>query len=131
MVLRMGDMVPSDDSFKTVSLFAAIGGADLLFNAIMLLWGTEYAADALQIAIVGVTGLVMLLLAYFGWRAHIGAVPASQVMPVAAVALMLNAADVVLAMQSGLCEASSIVVALIAACFSYVCKRTNARGGKA
>lgn len=126
----MGDAVPRDDSFKTVSLFAAIGGADLLFNAGMLLWRTEYAADVLQIAIVGITGLVMLLVAYFGWRAYAGVVPDSQVMPVAAVALMLNAADVLLAMQSGLCEASSIVVALIAACFSYVCKQINAKGGK-
>ena len=120
--------MPTDTSFKTVSIFAFVGGVDLLFNAVMLALGTTPAAETIQIAIVALTGLVTILMGYFGWRAFVGAVRAAAVLPVSVVGLMLNASNVLLAMRNGLVQTPAIIVALIVVCFSYVCRNAVRNG---
>ena len=96
-------------ALKVLSLLAVIGGIDLLITLIVLNTSGDQTPDLLHSIVMG---FVVLFAANVPVRAR-------GLLPVALVGLLVNAADVVLAILNGTAVVSVVINALIIAGISY------------
>lgn len=106
-------------ALKVLSLLAVIGGIDLLITLIVLNTSGDQAPDLLHSIVMGFVVLFAFLLGAQGIPAANVPVRARGLLPVALVGLLVNAADVVLAILNGTAVVSVVINALIIAGISY------------
>lgn len=106
-------------ALKVLSLLAVIGGIDLLITLIVLNTSGDQAPDLLHSIVMGFVVLFAFLLGEQGISAANVPVRARGLLPVALVGLLVNAADVVLAILNGTAVVSVVINALIIAGISY------------
>ncbi len=106
-------------ALKVLSLLAVIGGIDLLITLIVLNTSGDQAPDLLHSIVMGFVVLFAFLLGAQGISAANVPVRARGLLPVALVGLLVNAADVVLAILNGTAVVSVVINALIIAGISY------------
>lgn len=106
-------------ALKVLSLLAVIGGIDLLITLIVLNTSGDQAPDLLHSIVMGLVALFSFLLGAQGISAANVPVRARGLLPVALVGLLVNAADVVLAILNGTAVVSVVINALIIAGISY------------
>lgn len=106
-------------ALKVLSLLALVGGIDLVITLIVLNTSGDQAPDLLHSIVMGLVVLFALLLGAQGISAANVPVRARGLLPVALVGLLVNAADVVLAILNGTAVVSVVVNALIIAGISY------------
>lgn len=106
-------------ALKVLSLLAVIGGIDLVITLIVLNTSGDQAPDLLHSIVMGFVVLFAFLLGAQGISAASVPVRARGLLPVALVGLLVNAADVVLAILNGTAVVSVVINALIIAGISY------------
>lgn len=106
-------------ALKVLSLLALVGGIDLAITLIVLNTSGDQATDLLHSIVMGLVVLFAFLLGVQGISAANVPVRARGLLPVALVGLLVNAADVVLAILNGTAVVSVVVNALIIAGISY------------
>ena len=106
-------------ALKVLSLLALVGGIDLVITLIVLNTSGDQAPDLLHSIVMGLVVLFAFLLGTQGISAANVPVRARGLLPVALVGLLVNAADVVLAILNGTAVVSVVINALIIAGISY------------
>lgn len=106
-------------ALKVLSLLAVIGGIDLLITLIVLNTSGDQAPDLLHSIVMGFVVLFAFLLGAQGISAANVPARARALLSVALVGLLVNAADVVLAILNGTAVVSVVINALIIAGISY------------
>lgn len=106
-------------ALKVLSLLAVVGGIDLLITLIVLNTSGDQAPDLLHSIVMGFVVLFAFLLGAQAISAANVPVRARGLLPVALVGLLVNAADVVLAIMNGTAVVSVVINALIIAGISY------------
>lgn len=106
-------------ALKVLSLLALVGGIDLVITLIVLNTSGDQAPDLLHSIVMGLVVLFAFLLGVQGISAANVPVRARGLLPVALVGLLVNAADVVLAILNGTAVVSVVINALIIAGISY------------
>lgn len=106
-------------ALKVLSLLALAGGIDLVITLIVLNTSGDQAPDLLHSIVMGLVVLFAFLLGVQGISAANVPVRARGLLPVALVGLLVNAADVVLAILNGTAVVSVVINALIIAGISY------------
>lgn len=106
-------------ALKVLSLLAVVGGIDLLITLIVLNTSGDQAPDLLHSIVMGFVVLFAFLLGAQGISAANVPARACGLLPVALVGLLVNAADVVLAILGGTAVVSVVINALIIAGISY------------
>ena len=106
-------------ALKVLSLLALVGGVDLVITLIVLNTSGDQAPDLLHSIVMGLVVLFVFLLGAQGISAANVPVRARGLLPVALVGLLVNAADVVLAILNGTAVVSVVINALIIAGISY------------
>lgn len=106
-------------ALKVLSLLALVGGVDLVITLIVLNTSGDQAPDLLHSIVMGLVVLFAFLLGTQGISAANVPVRARGLLPVALVGLLVNAADVVLAILNGTAVVSVVINALIIAGISY------------
>ena len=106
-------------ALKVLSLLAVVGGIDLLITLIVLNTSGDQAPDLLHSIVMGFVVLFAFLLGAQGISAANVPVRARGLLPVALVGLLVNAADVVLAILNGTAVVWVVINALIIVGISY------------
>lgn len=106
-------------ALKVLSLLALVGGIDLVITLIVLNTSGDQAPDLLHSIVMGLVVLFAFLLGAQGISSANVPVRARGLLPVALVGLLVNAADVVLAILNGTAVVSVVINALIIAGISY------------
>lgn len=106
-------------ALKVLSLLALVGGVDLVITLIVLNTSGDQAPDLLHSIVMGLVALFAFLLGVQGISAANVPVRARGLLPVVLVGLLVNAADVVLAILNGTAVVSVVINALIIAGISY------------
>lgn len=106
---------------KVLSFIAVIGGVDLVISDIVM-QGSAPAPELLQTVIVGISALLTLVLGARGIGAANHPSRARGMLPIALVALLVDAASVVLALSSGLALVTAIIVALTTVGYAYAAR---------
>lgn len=106
-------------ALKVLSLLALVGGIDLVITLIVLNTSGDQAPDLLHSIVMGFVVLFAFLLGAQGISVANVPVRAHGLLPVALVGLLVNAADVVLAILNGTAVVSVVINALIIAGISY------------
>lgn len=106
---------------KALSFIAVVGGADLVVTDVVM-QGSSPAPEMLQTVIVGISALLTLVLGARGIAAANHPSRARVVLPIALVALLVDAASVVLALSSGLALVTAIIVALTTVGYAYAAR---------
>lgn len=106
-------------ALKVLSLLALVGGIDLAITLIVLNTSGDQTPDLLHSIVMGFVVLFAFLLGVQGISAANVPVRARGLLPVALVGLLVNAADVVLAILNGTAVVSVVINALIIAGISY------------
>lgn len=106
---------------KVLSLIAIVGGIDLVITDFAM-QGSLPAPELLQTVIVGISALLTLVLGGRGIGAANRPTRAKGLLPIALVALLVDAASVVLALQSGLALVTAIIVALTTVGYAYAAR---------
>lgn len=106
-------------ALKVLSLLALVGGIDLVITLIVLNTSGDQAPDLLHSIVMGFVVLFAFLLGAQGISVANVPVRARGLLPVALVGLLVNAADVVLAILNGTAVVSVVINALIIAGISY------------
>ena len=106
-------------ALKVLSLLALVGGVDLVITLIVLNTSGDQAPDLLHSIVMGLVVLFAFLLGAQGISAANDPVRSRGLLPVALVGLLVNAADVVLAILNGTAVVSVVINALIIAGISY------------
>lgn len=106
-------------ALKVLSLLAVVGGIDLLITLIVLNTSGDQAPDLLHSIVMGFVVLFAFLLGAQGISAANVPARARGLLPVALVGLLVNAADVVLAILGGTAVVSVVINALIIVGISY------------
>ena len=106
-------------ALKVLSLLALVGGIDLVITLIVLNTSGDQAPDLLHSIVMGLVVLFAFLLGAQGISAANVPGRARGLLPVALVGLLVNAADVVLAILNGTAVVSVVINALIIAGISY------------
>lgn len=106
-------------ALKALSLLALVGGIDLVITLIVLNTSGDQTPDLLHSIVMGFVVLFAFLLGAQGISAANFPVRARGLLPVALVGLLVNAADVVLAILNGTAVVSVVINALIIAGISY------------
>lgn len=103
---------------KVLSFIAVIGGVDLVVTDIVM-QGSSPAPELLQTVIAGISALLTLVLGARGIAAANHPSRARGMLPIVLVALLVDAASVVLALSSGLALVTAIIVALTTVGYAY------------
>lgn len=111
-------------ALKILSLLAIVGGIDLVITAVVLATGQE-PPEILNIVVMAVVAVLMLLLGAAGIGAANVPVKAAKMLPVIIVGLLASAADVVLAITSGVAAVSICINALIVVGIAYTAHMVN------
>lgn len=106
-------------ALKVLSLLALVGGIDLAITPIVFNTSGDQTPDLLHFIVMGFVVLFAFLLGVQGISAANVPVRARGLLPVALVGLLVNAADVVLAILNGTAVVSVVINALIIAGISY------------
>lgn len=97
---------------KVFCILSLVAAVDLVVTGVVLI-ATGEAPEPLQLAAMGVSALLSVLLFSLGVRAANVPALAVKMLPIIVVALLACAADVALALQSGVAVASACADALI------------------
>lgn len=110
---------------KIFSLLAIVGGIDLAITGVVLATSPDGVSNALTPIAWVLVVLCGLLLGVLGVRAANRPNLAIKMLPVIVIAAVANAADVVLALQTGLAVVSVVVNALIVLGIAVMAYRVN------
>lgn len=111
-------------ALKILSLLAFVGGIDLIVTAIVLMTG-ENPPEILNIVVIVLAAIFALLLGGMGIGAANVPVKAAKMLPIIIVGLLVSAADVVLAIMSGVAVVSICINALIVVGIAYTAHVVN------
>lgn len=122
-------MSPMQKALKALCWLALIAGVDLAITLVVLLTGGGALAP-LQLVLMVLTAFFSCFLFAVGIRAAVVPELAVRMLPIVVLALLVNAADVALAIQSGTAVVSICVNALVAvgiACTVHALRRAGRR----
>lgn len=108
-------------ALKILSFIAIVGGIDLVVTDVVM-QGSDSAPELLQTVVVGISALLTLVIGARGIGAANQPSRVKNTLPIALVALLVDAASVVLALASGLALVTAIIVALTTAGYAYAAR---------
>ena len=108
-------------ALKILSFIAIVGGIDLVVTDVVM-QGSDPAPELLQTVVVGISALLTLVIGARGIGAANQPSRVKNTLPIALVALLVDAASVVLALASGLALVTAIIVALTTAGYAYAAR---------
>lgn len=104
-------------ALKILSFLAIVGGLDLAVTAVVLATSPDTQVDALPLVVMGLVALLAVVLGVLGIGAANNPVRSAKLLPCIVAAVVANAADVVLAFQTGLGMVAVIInAAIVIAC---------------
>ena len=108
-------------ALKILSFIAIVGGIDLVVTDVVM-QGSDPAPELLQTVVVGISALLTLVIGARGIGAANQPSRVKNTLPIALVALLVDAASVVLALASGLALVTAIIVALTTVGYAYAAR---------
>lgn len=112
-------------ALKALSFLADVGGLDLAVTAVVLAMSPDTQIDTLFLAVMGLVALLAVVLGALGIGAANNPVRAAKLLPYIVAACAANAADVALALQTGLATVSVVINAAVVVAYAAAAHLVN------